>query len=168
MKFYVSTTLLLALFLPLMGMAQEIGMQPQGSLEGNPDNLPVHEYELVLEDAMVNKTGKAVKGMTVNGGVPGPVLRFKEGEYAKITVTNKMEAKTSVHWHGILLPNFYDGVPYSTLRDSAGEALLMSSRSSNPVLTGIIPTWRYRNKRVYGSIVIEPKKAHWITIKTWC
>jgi hypothetical protein len=77
MKFYFSTTLLIALFLPLIGMAQQIGMQPQGSLEGNPANLPVHEYQLVLEDAMVNKTGKPVMGMTVNGGIPGPVLRFK-------------------------------------------------------------------------------------------
>jgi CopA family copper-resistance protein len=161
MKFYVSTTLLLALFLPLMGMAQEIGMQPQGSLEGNPDNLPVHEYELVLEDAMVNKTGKAVKGMTVNGGVPGPVLRFKEGEYAKITVTNKMEAKTSVHWHGILLPNFYDGVPYlNTPPIAPGESFTYEFAIKQS------GTYWYHShvalqeqSGVYGSIVIEPKES---------
>ncbi|NJC25849.1 multicopper oxidase domain-containing protein [Neolewinella antarctica] len=161
MKFYVPITLLLALFLPLMGMAQQIGMQPQGSLEGNTDNLPVHEYELVLEDAMVNKTGKTVRGMTVNGGVPGPVLRFKEGEYAKITVVNKMKEMTSVHWHGILLPNFYDGVPYlNTPPVKPGESFTYEFAIKQS------GTYWYHShlalqeqSGVYGSIVIEPKES---------
>jgi hypothetical protein len=161
MKFYFSTTLLIALFLPLIGMAQQIGMQPQGSLEGNPANLPVHEYQLVLEDAMVNKTGKPVMGMTVNGGIPGPVLRFKEGEYAKITVVNKMTEKTSVHWHGILLPNFYDGVPYlNTPPIKPGESFVYEFAIKQS------GTYWYHShvalqeqSGVYGSIVIEPKAA---------
>ncbi len=84
------------------------------STEGNPDNLPVHEYTLTLKEEMVNKAGKEVKGMTVNGTIPGPTLEFTEGEYAVIYVKNEMSVETSVHWHGIILPNFYDGVPYLT------------------------------------------------------
>ncbi len=80
----------------------------------NTDDLPVREYTLTVDEGMVDKTGKSVKGMTVNGGVPGPTLRFTEGEYAVIYVTNNMDVETSVHWHGILLPNFFDGVPYLT------------------------------------------------------
>jgi FtsP/CotA-like multicopper oxidase with cupredoxin domain len=114
MKYSNLPVLLAILLFPILGTAQQIGVQPKGSLEGNPKNLPVHEYELIIDQQMVNKTGKSVMGMTVNGGIPGPVLRFKEGEFARITVTNKMEVETSVHWHGILLPNFYDGVPYLT------------------------------------------------------
>lgn len=50
--------------------------------------------------------------MTINGTIPGPVLRFNEGDYAVIYVENQMDEETSIHWHGFLLPNFFDGVPY--------------------------------------------------------
>jgi FtsP/CotA-like multicopper oxidase with cupredoxin domain len=58
------------------------------SSEGNVDNLPVREYTITLKQEMVNKTGKDVKGMTVNDSIPGPTLRFTEGEYAVIYVKN--------------------------------------------------------------------------------
>ena len=84
------------------------------SKEGNSDNLPVKEYTLTIDKKTVNKAGKDVMGMTVNGTIPGPVLEFTEGEYAVIYVKNNMDVETSIHWHGLLLPNFYDGVPYLT------------------------------------------------------
>src|SRR5690554_4501401 len=83
-------------------------------MESNPDNLPLREYTLVIKEEMVNKTGKSDKGMTVNGSIPGPTLEFTEGEYAVIYVKNEMKVETSIHWHGLLLPNFMDGVPYLT------------------------------------------------------
>lgn len=52
--------------------------------------------------------------MTINGGSPGPVLEFTEGDTALIYVHNQMGMETSIHWHGILLPNRYDGVSYLT------------------------------------------------------
>ncbi len=76
------------------------------------DSASTHTYTLTIRNEMVNKTGKAVPGITVNGTAPGPVLRFKEGEKAVIYVKNDMAVQTSVHWHGLLIPNFYDGVPY--------------------------------------------------------
>ena len=54
---------------------------------------------------------EAVEKMTINGGVPGPTLHLKEGEDATITVTNRTDAVTSVHWHGLLLPGMMDGSP---------------------------------------------------------
>lgn len=84
------------------------------AMEGSPDNLPVREYTLVIKEELVNKTGEKVKGMTVNGSIPGPTLEFTEGEYAIIYVKNEMGVETSIHWHGMLLPNFFDGVPYLT------------------------------------------------------
>ncbi len=84
------------------------------SQEGNNENLPVREYTLTIREEIVNKAGKEVKGMTVNGIIPGPTLKFTEGEYAIIYVKNEMNVETSVHWHGIIIPNFYDGVPYLT------------------------------------------------------
>ena len=50
--------------------------------------------------------------MAVNGTIPAPTLYFKEGDIAQIQVTNKTDEDTSVHWHGLLLPNHQDGVPY--------------------------------------------------------
>ncbi len=103
---------LISAFLLLIGM--NLQAQSDKSIEGNIDSLPVREYTLVLKQEKVNKAGKEVIGMTINGQIPGPVLEFTEGEYAVIYVKNEMDEETSIHWHGILLPNFYDGVPYLT------------------------------------------------------
>lgn len=69
------------------------------------------EYELVIDEQTVNITGKPAKKITVNGSIPGPTLRFREGEDVVIRVTNRMDESTSVHWHGLMLPPKEDGVP---------------------------------------------------------
>lgn len=69
------------------------------------------EYSLTIVREPVNVTGKTVKKITINGNIPGPTLRFTEGEEAVIHVTNKLDEDTSVHWHGLLLPDAMDGVP---------------------------------------------------------
>ncbi len=91
-----------------------IQAQTEKSIEGNIDNLPVKEYTLTLRQEKVNMAGKEVMAMTINGTIPGPTLEFTEGEYAVIYVKNEMDVESSIHWHGLLLPNFYDGVPYLT------------------------------------------------------
>ena len=52
-------------------------------------------YNLTIKQELVNKAGKEIKGMTVNGDIPGPNLRFKEGGYAVIYVKNEMDVETS-------------------------------------------------------------------------
>ena len=69
------------------------------------------EYSLVIEKEDVNITGKTVEKITVNGAIPGPILKFTEGDDAVIHVTNKMDEDTSIHWHGLILPGAMDGVP---------------------------------------------------------
>ena len=69
------------------------------------------EYDLVIEEKTVNVTGRERPAMTVNGSIPGPVLRMREGEEVTIRVTNRLSELTSIHWHGILLPANMDGVP---------------------------------------------------------
>jgi CopA family copper-resistance protein len=69
------------------------------------------EYELVIEEKTVNITGVPAKAITVNGTVPGPTLRFREGDTAYVRVTNKLKETTSVHWHGLVLDGDEDGVP---------------------------------------------------------
>ncbi len=125
----------------------------------NTDNLPIHEYRLTIDQQTVNLGGHDVTGMTVNGSIPGPTLRFTEGEYAVIYVENKMDVETSVHWHGLLVPNFYDGVPYLTTPPiKPGQTL----KYEFPLIQS--GTYWYHSHTmlqeqsgVYGSIVIEPK-----------
>ena len=68
-------------------------------------------FNLVLEHMMVDITGTPRPAMTVNGQLPAPALRFREGEEVVINVTNKLREDTSIHWHGLLLPSGQDGVP---------------------------------------------------------
>src|SRR5574338_556814 len=55
--------------------------------------------------------GRRGSAVTINGTVPGPLLRFREGETVTLRVTNRMDEDTSVHWHGLLVPSDMDGVP---------------------------------------------------------
>ena len=72
------------------------------------------EYDLYIADTMVNFTGKHRHAIAVNGKIPAPTVEFTEGDTAVIRVHNLMKMETSIHWHGILLPNQEDGVPYLT------------------------------------------------------
>lgn len=72
------------------------------------------EYSITVDQELVEIAGEEKMGMTINGSIPSPTLRFSKGDYAIIHVTNEMDVETSIHWHGILLPNFLDGVPYLT------------------------------------------------------
>lgn len=74
----------------------------------------VTEYDLYVTDTVVNYTGKTVKAIAINGTIPGPELHFTEGDTAVIRVHNNAKHETSIHWHGLLLPNEQDGVPYLT------------------------------------------------------
>ncbi|MEQ8554026.1 MAG: multicopper oxidase domain-containing protein [Cyclobacteriaceae bacterium] len=139
------------------GQAQNL---TEKSVEGNVDNLPVREYTITLTQEMVNKAGKEVKGMTINGSIPGPTLRFTEGEYAVIYVKNEMDVETSVHWHGLLLPNFYDGVPYLTtppIEPGHTQKYEFPLKQSGTYWYHS-HTMLQEQSGVYGSIVIEPKE----------
>lgn len=68
------------------------------------------EYSLNIARQPVNITGKTVSKITVNGSIPAPTLKFKDGEDVVIHVTNNMDVPSSIHWHGILLPGKMDGV----------------------------------------------------------
>ncbi len=71
-------------------------------------------YDLYVKDTIVNFTGKNKRAVAINGSIPAPTLTFTEGDTAEIYVHNKMDVETSLHWHGVFLPNRFDGVPYLT------------------------------------------------------
>ena len=80
------------------------GAAPVNELSGN-------EFELFIGETPVNFTGSARTAMTINGSLPGPLLRWREGDTVTLRVRNRLAADTSIHWHGILLPANMDGVP---------------------------------------------------------
>jgi FtsP/CotA-like multicopper oxidase with cupredoxin domain len=69
------------------------------------------EFDLHIGYQKVNFTGKECIATTVNGSLPGPTLRWKEGETVTLRVTNHLQVPTSIHWHGIVLPSTMDGAP---------------------------------------------------------
>ncbi len=70
------------------------------------------EYDLTIDRTPLTLNGRTGTAITMNGTVPGPMLRFTEGDEAVIRVHNRMDEDTSVHWHGLILPNAMDGVPH--------------------------------------------------------
>jgi FtsP/CotA-like multicopper oxidase with cupredoxin domain len=74
----------------------------------------VVRYDLYVKDTIVNFTGKEKRAIAVNGQIPMPTLTFTEGDTAEIHVHNRLKESTSLHWHGLYLPNKEDGVPYLT------------------------------------------------------
>lgn len=71
-------------------------------------------YDLYISDTTVNFSGKSSDAIAVNGHIPGPTLEFTEGDTAVIYFHNTMDIETSIHSHGVILPNIADGVPYLT------------------------------------------------------
>ncbi|WP_122562577.1 copper resistance system multicopper oxidase [Pseudomonas viridiflava] len=69
------------------------------------------EFDLFIGETPVNLTGSPRTAMTVNGGLPGPLLRWREGDTVTLRVKNRLKDTTSIHWHGIILPANMDGVP---------------------------------------------------------
>ena len=78
---------------------------------GEPHVLAGTDFDLLIGETPVNITGNPRTAMTINGGIPGPLLRWREGDTVTLRVKNKLNANTSIHWHGILLPANMDGVP---------------------------------------------------------
>jgi CopA family copper-resistance protein len=121
----------------------------------------VTEYTLSIDYDTVNYTGQDVEAMTINGSIPGPVLRFTEGDTARIHVQNKMDVETSIHWHGVLVPPGMDGVPFVSFPPIAPGTTFTYEfpiRQSGTYWyhshTGL-----QEQKGVYGSIVIEPSES---------
>ena len=147
---------ILLLFLTSIAFAQ-VGTNGD---DRNEEGRKIKEYNLTIEENEMTLAGVTAKGMTINGSIPGPVLEFNEGDLAIINVTNKMDVETSVHWHGLILPNFYDGVPYLTTPPIKAGTTFQYRIPINQSGTYWYHshTMLQEQKGVYGSIVIHPKE----------
>jgi len=66
---------------------------------------------LVIDYKTINITGRRVQAITVNDSLPGPTLRWQEGDTVDVTVHNRLPVMSAIHWHGLILPSNMDGVP---------------------------------------------------------
>lgn len=67
--------------------------------------------DLTISEQLFHVDGRTGTAITINGTIPGPVIRLKEGQHATLRVTNRLTEHTSIHWHGLLVPPEMDGVP---------------------------------------------------------
>jgi len=129
------------------------------ALASTPANARLVEYNLDINYKIMNITGKDVKAMSVGNSIPAPTIEATVGDTLRVTFNNKMDVDTSIHWHGILLPNDQDGVPYLT---------------TSPIRAGQSFTYEYpiihhgtywyhshtqlqEQRGVYGALVFHPK-----------
>ena len=119
-----------------------------------------HEFDLSISELPVNFTGRPDIATAINGQIPGPVLRWREGDTVTLRVTNHLRVPTSIHWHGIILPAGMDGVPGISFDGIApGETFVYRFK------VGQSGTYWYHSHSafqeqtgVYGPIVIEPRE----------
>lgn len=150
----IRAALLMALgLLPLMALARQ--HHPAAATPGRTVT-----YDLYVNDTMVSYTGKRVHAMAINGQIPAPELHFTEGDTAVIRVHNNMHHETSVHWHGLLLPNKEDGVPYLTtapIRPGTTYTFTFPLKQSGTYWYHS-HTMLQEQSGLYGPIVIQPRK----------
>lgn len=131
-------------------------------------------YDLYVGDTMVHYSGKMKHALAINGTIPGPTLHFTEGDTAEIYVHNTLHEETSIHWHGLILPNQEDGVPYLTTQPiKAGQ----THKFRFPVVQH--GTYWYHSHTMfqeqsgmYGSIVFHqrdaaPQKEEVVLLSDW-
>jgi FtsP/CotA-like multicopper oxidase with cupredoxin domain len=120
----------------------------------------VVEYDLHIAEHTQSPAGKPVRVLAINGGIPGPVLRFREGDLARIRVHNDLKnEETSTHWHGLLLPNKEDGVPHLTtppIKPGTTHTFQFTLRHSGTYWYHS-HTHLQEQSGVYGGIVVEPR-----------
>ncbi|MBC7553163.1 MAG: multicopper oxidase domain-containing protein [Taibaiella sp.] len=123
----------------------------------------VVRYDLYVTDTIVNFTGKRKHAYAINGSIPAPVLTFTEGDTAEIYLHNNLKREqTSLHWHGVILPNQADGVPLlTTARIRPGETHLYKF----PIVQN--GTYWYHSHSglqeqagMYGALVFKKREQH--------
>ena len=132
------------------------------SAPGRAPVLSGTEFQLEIGAMPINITGRPMTATGINGQVPAPILRWREGDTVTLAVTNRLSEPSSIHWHGIRTPSPMDGVPGLSFPGIApGETF---------VYRFLVPqsgTYWYHSHSgyqeqtgVYGPIVIEPKGGY--------
>jgi len=87
------------------------GWARSAASEASPQAMSGERIDLTIGHAPLRIDGRKGHAIAINGAVPGPLIRLKEGQNVRIAVTNTLDEDTSIHWHGVLTPSHMDGVP---------------------------------------------------------
>ncbi|VTQ25195.1 copper resistance protein A [Pseudomonas aeruginosa] len=114
---------------------------------GQQNLLAGDSFDLFIGETPVNLSGSPATAMTINGSLPGPTLRWREGDNVTLRVRNRLAEDTSIHWHGIILPANMDGVPGLSFEGIApAVSTNTASRSGRTAPTGTTATRGYRSR----------------------
>jgi FtsP/CotA-like multicopper oxidase with cupredoxin domain len=155
----------------LRALAQGQPRNPQQVLRGT-------SFDLSIGETPMNFTGSTKMAQAINGSIPGPVLRWREGDTVTLRVANRLRGEdTSIHWHGIILPAEMDGVPglsFHGIRPGETYTYKFDVRQSG--------TYWYHShsgfqeqRGIYGPLVVEPRgedpiksdREHVILLSDW-
>ncbi|MEX2469290.1 MAG: copper resistance system multicopper oxidase [Pseudohongiellaceae bacterium] len=143
----------------------------------NTQELRGKVFNLTIEERAVNFTGRPRMATAINGSIPGPTLRWREGDEVTINVTNRLRETTSIHWHGIILPFQMDGVPgisYPGIRPGETFQYRFTVQQSGTF-------WYHSHSGfqemtgMYGAIIVEPAadsriqadRSHVLVLSEW-
>ncbi|MEG3050462.1 MAG: copper resistance system multicopper oxidase [Thermomonas sp.] len=115
-------------------------------------------FDLSIGRSPINITGRAASAITVNGSLPGPILRWREGDTVTLRVRNTLTETSAIHWHGLLLPANMDGVPglsFHGIEPGSDYVYRFKVRQSGTY-------WYHSHSSlqeqagVYGALIIDP------------
>ncbi len=146
---------------PLAQNLQAQTRQPEMAARGTAPVLHGPTIDLVIAPAYVNFSGETRPAMAINGSIPAPTLKFREGDEVSIRVTNQLQVPTSLHWHGIILPFQMDGVPGISFQGIApGETFTYQFKLNQS------GTYWYHSHSgfqemigMFGALIIEPEEG---------
>jgi CopA family copper-resistance protein len=156
--------------LPRFGLAYAQGASARTTLSGT-------QFDLEIGTLPVNFTGSARTATVVNGQLPAPLLRWREGDVVTVRVTNRLNEPTSIHWHGLIVPADMDGVPGISFHGIAPGTTFTYRFRVNQAGT----YWYHSHSRfqeqigLYGPIVVEPRggerhrsdREHVVLLSDW-
>ncbi|OXR47906.1 copper resistance protein CopA [Pusillimonas sp. T2] len=147
--------------LGLSPFAHAAGIVSSQARTGTAPVLTGTDFNLEVGQSPVNFTGNPRMAFTINGSVPAPTLRWREGDTVTIRVKNTLKEDTSIHWHGIILPYQMDGVPGISFPGiPPGETFVYQFKLEQS------GTYWYHShsgmqeaQGMYGAIIVEPRDA---------
>jgi CopA family copper-resistance protein len=148
-----------------LGWAATAGPTPAGdagaTLTGAGAILSGTEFDLEIGALPVNFTGQPGIATAVNGRIPAPLLRWREGDAVTLRVSNRLSAPTSIHWHGMIVPADMDGVPGLSFDGiGPGETYVYRFKVNQSGTYWYHSHSRFQEQTgLYGPLVIEPRRG---------
>ena len=142
-----------------------------------PRALTGTEFDLDIGETMMNFTGSPRPALTVNGSLPAPTLRWREGDTVTLRVANRFTEDTSIHWHGVIVPANMDGVPglsFNGIRPGNTYTYRFTVRQAGTYWYHSHSTYQ-EQLGMYGALITEPRapepfrydREHVVMLSDW-